>query len=258
MASSAAHAYQEWWNRWLHKKDDEAGNHIVEAYMPLVNYHVQRIASTLPKNISKDDLLSHGLTGLYDAMKKFDFSRDLKFDTYASIRIRGAIMDGLRQEDWLPRSLREKSKRIDDISSKLEQKLGRYATEEEVGQELNLSVEEVRKVVTETFFANTLSIDEETPEGEREETFRTAIEDKEAISPEESVMTHSTLKEIAQEIERLSEKEQIVLSLFYEEEMTLTEIGEIMSLSVSRISQIHSKALFRLRQSLKKHGRNVE
>ncbi|WP_240375334.1 FliA/WhiG family RNA polymerase sigma factor [Bacillus piscicola] len=254
---STSHAHQQWWDQWLEKDDNEAANHLIEAYMPLVHYHVQRIGSTLPRNVSKDDLVSHGLAGLYDAMKKFDFTRDLKFDTYASIRIRGAIIDGLRQEDWMPRSLREKSKKVEETISRLEQEQGRFVTEEEVGKVLNMDAEEVRKIVTETLFANTLSIDEETPEGDREETFRTAIEDKSALSPEDSLLKAVLVDELAKEIARLPEKEKTVLGLFYEEEITLTEIGEIMSLSVSRISQIHSKALFRLKQVLTKRWNHV-
>ncbi|MDQ0299156.1 RNA polymerase sigma factor for flagellar operon FliA [Salibacterium salarium] len=250
MSRSTPHAYQEWWDRWLTYDDETAANRLVEAYMPLVYYHVQRIGSGLPKNVSKEELLSHGLSGLYDAMKKFDFSRDLKFDTYASFRIRGAIIDGLRQEDWMPRSLRDKSKKIEDTIESLEQKYGRYVSEDEVGEMLDMDADEVRKVVTETFFANMLSIDEETPEGEREETYRASIEDTSSPSPEDTLVQSVSLQELAEEMEHLSEKEKTVIGLFYQDEMTLTEIGEIMGLSTSRISQIHSKALFRLKQTL--------
>ncbi|WP_246031614.1 FliA/WhiG family RNA polymerase sigma factor [Salibacterium salarium] len=252
MSRSTPHAHQEWWDRWLKQDDETAANRLVEAYMPLVNYHVQRIGSGLPRNVSSEELLSHGLSGLYDAMKKFDFSRDLKFDTYASFRIRGAIIDGLRQEDWMPRSLRDKSKKIEETIESLEQKYGRYVSEEEVGETLDMKADEVRKVVTETFFANMLSIDEETPEGEREETYRASIEDTSSPSPEDTLIQSASLHELVEELDNLSEKEKTVIGLFYQDEMTLTEIGEIMSLSTSRISQIHSKALFRLKQTLLK------
>ncbi|MGY4689844.1 FliA/WhiG family RNA polymerase sigma factor [Salibacterium sp. K-3] len=254
MMNPGSSEQNEWWDRWLNKKDETAADKLVEAYMPLVQYHVQRIGSGLPRNVSKEELVSHGLSGLYDAMKKFDISRNLKFDTYASFRIRGAIIDGLRQEDWMPRSLRDKSKKIEDTMEQLEQRHGRYVSEEEVGRALDMNGDEVRKVVTETFFSNMLSIDEETPEGEREETYRSSIEDTSSPSPED-VLVHSTsVNELAEVMEQLSEKEKTVIGLFYQEELTLTDIGEVMGLSTSRISQIHSKALFRLKQALLKKG----
>ncbi|SDG98667.1 RNA polymerase, sigma 28 subunit, SigD/FliA/WhiG [Alteribacillus persepolensis] len=251
MSRSTAHPHQHLWNKWIKEGDGQAGDQLVEKYMPLVHYHVQRIQFHLPKSVIREDLISHGLNGLYDAMKKFDFSRDLKFDTYASFRIRGAIIDGLRQEDWMPRSLREKAKKIEETTEELEQEYGRHVREEEVGRVLGMSKEEVRKVTAESFFAHTLSMDEATPEGEREETFTASIADKNVLSPEETYIKSAALQELADVIQHLPEKEKVVIGLFYQEEMTLTEIGEIMSLSTSRISQIHSKALFRLKQTLK-------
>ncbi|SFP08244.1 FliA/WhiG family RNA polymerase sigma factor [Salibacterium halotolerans] len=252
MMNSGSSEHKEWWDRWLYKEDETAADKLVEAYMPLVKYHVQRIGSGLPRNVSKEELISHGMSGLYDAMKKFDVSRNLKFDTYASFRIRGAIIDGLRQEDWMPRSLRDKSKRIEETMEELEQRHGRYVSEDEVGHVLDMNGEEVRKVVTETFFSNMLSIDEETPEGEREETYRASIEDTSSPSPEDILVQSVSVSELAEVMEQLSEKEKTVVGLFYQEELTLTDIGEIMGLSTSRISQIHSKALFRLKQALLK------
>ncbi|MFB5660542.1 FliA/WhiG family RNA polymerase sigma factor [Alteribacillus sp. HJP-4] len=252
MPRTTPHAHHELWNKWLKERNREAANELVEVYQPLVHYHVQRIGAGLPQNVSRQDLISHGLSGLYDAMNKFDFSRELKFDTYASFRIRGAILDGLRHEDWMPRSLRDKAKKIEETMEQLEQRYGRHVTEEEVGTEIDMTVDEVRKVSAESFYANTLSIDEETSEGEREETYSAAIEDRSAASPEEEVMKKAAVAELILVMKDLSKKEQTVVGLFYEEDMTLTEIGEIMGLSTSRISQIHSKALFRLKQVLEK------
>ncbi|WP_298784380.1 FliA/WhiG family RNA polymerase sigma factor [uncultured Marinococcus sp.] len=251
MSRSTAHAHQEIWEKWLDNYDDTAADQLVDIYMPLVHYHVQRIAAKLPKNVNRDDLVSHGLMGLYDAMKKFDLSRDLKFDTYASFRIRGAIIDGLRQEDWMPRSLREKTKKIEETAEWLEQKKGRFVSDREIGEELDMKSSEVSKVIAENYFVHMLSMDEATPDGERDETYRGAIVDHNAPSPEEMLTDQASLHELGEAIANLPEKEQKVVSLFYLEEMTLTEIGHILSLSTSRISQIHSKALFRLRQYLK-------
>ncbi|CAM3704140.1 FliA/WhiG family RNA polymerase sigma factor [Mesobacillus zeae] len=242
---------QEIWEKWIQSRDREAANLLIKKYMQLVSYHVQRISATLPKSVSRGDLKSLGMMGLYDALEKFDHKRDLKFDTYASFRIRGAILDGLRKEDWLPRSTREKAKRIEAAAEKLEQQYMRNVTAEEIAAVVGLETEEIVTTVNEHFFANVLSIDEQSNEDEREgQSF--SIKDNKTATPEESLVKGEMLQEMAALISQLNEKEQLVLSLFYREELTLTEIGQVMSLSTSRISQIHSKALFKLRKLLEK------
>ncbi|MBU8906988.1 FliA/WhiG family RNA polymerase sigma factor [Desertibacillus haloalkaliphilus] len=253
MPSSSVIEDKQVWEKWVNDRDVDACDTLIRMYMPLVNYHVQRISVGLPRNVNKEDLQSHGMIGLYDALEKFDMSRDLKFDTYASFRIRGAIIDGLRREDWLPRSLREKAKKVEATMEKLEQTHGRYVTEEEVAKELGMTVEDVTQVLSESFMAHKLSIDEESNDSERDESFQTMIEDTAAQSPEESIMTEATKQELLHVIKQLNEKEQLVVSLFYYEELTLTEIGQVLGLSTSRISQIHSKALFRMQQVLMKN-----
>ncbi|QOY34497.1 FliA/WhiG family RNA polymerase sigma factor [Anaerobacillus isosaccharinicus] len=236
------------WKKWIEHRDHEACDELIRMYLPLVEYHVQRISVGLPRNVNKEDLKSHAFMGLYDALEKFDYTRELKFDTYASFRIRGSIIDGLRQEDWLPRSLRERSKKVEAATEKLEQTHGRYVTAKEVADQLELSEDEVLQVMSESFVANLLSIDEKTNESERDETFKSTLMDKKTLNPEEQMVKKNNQEELVQIIESLNEKEQLVISLFYFEELTLTEIGQIMGLSTSRISQIHSKALFRLKQ----------
>ncbi|WP_100404462.1 FliA/WhiG family RNA polymerase sigma factor [Bacillus solitudinis] len=240
------------WDSWLTDRDNDACDSLIRLYMPLVHYHVQRISVGLPKNVMKDDLLSHGLMGLFDALEKFEPSRDLKFDTYASFRVRGAIIDGLRKEDWLPRSMREKIKKVEAMTERLEQITGRNVTCSEVAKELEMDSDEVAQIMTESFVSNMLSIDEPTQESDRQETHAASIEDKRMITPEKSLVEAATKEELAVVVSQLSEKEQLVISLFYYEEMTLTEIGQILNLSTSRISQIHSKALFRLQQAMNK------
>ncbi|GEN82003.1 RNA polymerase sigma-D factor [Sporosarcina luteola] len=238
------------WKLWLTNRDSDAGDRLVRKYTPLVNYHVQRISSGLPRNVSRDDILSLGLQGLFDALTKFDPSRDLKFDTYASFRIRGSIIDGLRKEDWLPRSSREKSKRLEEEISKLEQKLLRHATPEEIASHLGIEVEEVYQTVHEHYFSNVLSMDERMSEDDEEGQKSFILKDDHERSPEQKVMMGELVGDLALKIKELNNNEQLVLNLFYTDEMTLTEIGEIMNLSTSRISQIHSKALFKLRKLL--------
>jgi RNA polymerase sigma factor for flagellar operon FliA len=249
MTNVSARESQKHWENWIHSRDPQAGDELVQQYMPLVHYQVQRIAVALPKNINRQELISFGLMGLYDALEKFDPSRDLKFDTYASFRIRGAILDGLRKEDWLPRSTREKAKKIEAVIAKMEQQHMRAVTAKEVAEELGMSEEDVYSVMNEGFFAHILSLDDWSKEQEDDDSPLT-LRDEKASSPEETILMKEMHEQLAEVIQQLNEKEQLVISLFYKEELTLTEIGHIMGLSTSRISQIHSKAIFKLRKIL--------
>ncbi|GIN18924.1 MAG TPA: FliA/WhiG family RNA polymerase sigma factor [Bacillus bacterium] len=244
------------WERWREERDPESGNHLVKKYMPLVTYHVQRISVNLPQNVSREELKSLGIMGLLDALDKFDLNRKLKFDTYASFRIRGAIIDGLRKEDWLPRSTREKAKEIESVQNSLEQELMRHVTAEEIAEKMGVSDTEVVKTMNEYFFAQVFSVNEYMTGEEEDETHSYTIKDDHTPTPEEQIIKKEWLEEMAEVITTLTDNEQLVLSLFYDEELTLTEIGHIMQLSTSRISQIHSKALFKLRRQLLKTENN--
>jgi len=240
----------ECWDRWRREHDKNAADYLLQLYMPLVNYHVQRISAGLPKNVERSELKSHGLYGLYDALEKFDCERDLKFDTYASFRIRGAILDGLRKEDWMPRSVREKIKKIEAAAEKIEQEKMRTATIEEVAAASGMPVEEVGKIMSESLFASLVSLDDDqnVNAGERSAS---VIEDKVTVLPEEQVIKEENHHLLASQIAQLKHNERLVITLFYYEGLTLTEIGHVLGLSTSRISQIHSKALFKLRKYLK-------
>lgn len=240
----------ECWEQWIEKRDPDAGDMLVHKYTPLVSYHVQRISSGLPRNVSRDDIMGLGLQGLFDALIKFDPTRDLKFDTYASFRIRGTIIDGLRKEDWLPRSSREKSKKLQIEIENLEQTLMRHATPEEVANHMGISVEEVYQTMNEYYFSSVLSIDEKLQDNEDDGESTFIIKDEKMETPEQKVVMNELIEDLEEKIQDLNKNEQIVLNLFYTEELTLTEIGEILSLSTSRISQIHSKALFKLKELL--------
>lgn len=240
------------WKQWIESKDPQAGDFLAKKYMPLVSYHVQRISVGLPKSVSRDDLRGLGMMGLFNALERFEPARDLKFDTYASFRIRGAILDGLRKEDWLPRSSREKTKKIESTIEKLEQEKMRNVTPEEVASELNISADEVISTLNENFFANIISVDENPQEQDDKEGKAFNFKDEKAVLPEESAIREELYNELAKVITTLNKNEQMVLQLFYKEELTLTEIGQIMDLSTSRISQIHSKAIFKLRSLLTK------
>ncbi|MDF2066039.1 MULTISPECIES: FliA/WhiG family RNA polymerase sigma factor [unclassified Bacillus (in: firmicutes)] len=245
------------WKKWIENKDPQAGDLLIRKYTPLVSYHVQRIGASIPKNISRDELKSLGMMGLFDALNKFDYSRDLKFDTYASFRVRGAIIDGLRKEDWLPRSSREKAKKLEAKIEELEQRLMRHASAEEIADFVEMPVEDVYQTVQEHFFSNVLSIDEQLQDNEEMDSKSFNIRDDSQKTPEQHMVKHELIQDLAKQINQLNENEQLVLSLFYTEELTLTVIGEMLGLSTSRISQIHSKALFKLRKLLGNEIMNV-
>ncbi len=244
--------FQSLWTKWQKDKDEEAGNELVQQYMPLVEYQVSRIFAHLPKTVSKQEVMSLGLMGLVDALEKFDVTRDLKFDTYASFRIRGAIIDGLRREDWLPRTIREKIKQMEAVASKLEQTLNRKPSAAEIAKELQLPIEEVEELIKDSLFANVLSIEEKSKDESdgHKEGIGYVIPGDESELPEEQLLQKERVQHLIQGIKKLNEKEQLVVSLFYQEELTLTEIGEVLNLSTSRISQIHSRALSKLKDIL--------
>lgn len=257
MSNSLPMEEQKCWELWTSSRNADAGDILVGKYLPLVSYHVQRIAVGLPKNVSREELRSFGMMGLLDALNKYDMSRDLKFDTYASFRIRGAIIDGLRKEDWLPRSTREKVKKIEAASASLEQHFMRQATTKEIAEETGFTEDEVCKTLNEHFFANVLSMDEQIHDQDESENHNHVIKDEITLTPEAEMVKKEWFGELTEAIKGLNEKEQLVLSLFYHEELTFTEIGEVVQLSTSRISQIHSKALLKLKGILlKKDGTN--
>lgn len=250
MPTTSSSNLDKYWSKWVAEHDNEAASYLISSYMPLVTYHVQRISVGLPKSISKDELISHGMIGLYDALEKFDYNRDLKFDTYASFRIRGAILDGLRKEDWLPRSLRDKIKKVDQAIEQLEQQLMRNVTIEEVAIKLQMPTDQVAEIMTEGFCANMLSLEADYDDESEKQSYHYTVEDSHTMKPEDALLRDENKEELAEIISQLNKNEQLVISLFYYDELTLTEIGQVLSLSTSRISQIHSKALFKLRKHI--------
>lgn len=252
MSQVAREEEMQHWHKWVQSKNPKAGDFLAKKYMPLVSYHVQRISVGLPKSVNRDELRSLGLMGLFNALERFDPNRDLKFDTYASFRIRGTILDGLRKEDWLPRSTREKTKKIESTIERLEQEKMRNVTVEEIACELGLSVDEVMSTLNENFFSNIISVDEHPVDQEDKDGKVFHFKDEKAILPEDELLKEELYEELASVITTLNKNEQLVLQLFYKEELTLTEIGQVMNLSTSRISQIHTKAIYKLRHTLSK------
>ncbi|WP_290769363.1 MULTISPECIES: FliA/WhiG family RNA polymerase sigma factor [Exiguobacterium] len=238
------------WDRWNMDRDMDTANELLAHYEFLIHYHVQRMIVTLPKSVERDELKSLGYMGLYDALMKYDPEHNNKFDTYAAFRIRGAIIDGLRKVDWLPRSVREKVKKIDHVAEKLEQSLHRAPTKSELASACDLPISEIERTMAEGYFANMLSIDEAVTLQEEGKVMSVTYFDPDSEKPEDTLLQRELIDVLAAEVDHLSEKERLVVSLFYFDELTLTEIGEVLELSTSRISQIHSKALKTLKHAL--------
>ncbi|MCD1257794.1 FliA/WhiG family RNA polymerase sigma factor [Paenibacillus athensensis] len=239
-------AHLELWKQWKEQAWLPAKQALIEAYLPLVDYVSGRLAIGLPKTVSRDDLSSYGVMGLIDAVEKFDYARGLQFETYASWRIRGAIIDGLRQGDWVPRSVREKAKKIEDAYQKLEQHYLRSVTDAEISEYLQVSEQDFQHMLQDIAITTICSIDDPIRE-EDSETRLSLLVDEKAKNPEYKVNEFFLKESLAKAIERLTEKERTVVSLFYYEELSLSEIAEVMNLSPSRISQLHSKAILRLK-----------
>jgi RNA polymerase sigma factor for flagellar operon FliA len=238
---------------WKQEGSREAEEELIARFLPLVNKVANRLAIGLPNTVDKDDLISYGRLGLLDALAKFDHTRGLQFETYAMWRIRGAMIDGLRENDWIPRTVRDKAKKIEEAYARLEQQMLRTPTEQEICEYLGMTEKELQQVYYDTSLAAMVSIDEAVGDEDEQKTARHSYIVDELTPRPERVAETSSLKEVLiNTIDKLPEKERLVVSLFYFEELTLSEIAEVMNLSPSRISQLHSKAIFRLRSSLQR------
>ncbi|MFM1650840.1 FliA/WhiG family RNA polymerase sigma factor [Brevibacillus sp. B_LB10_24] len=239
------------WVLWKEEGSRSAEEELVEQFLPLVGKVANRLSIGLPASVEKDDLISYGRFGLLDALAKFDHTRGLQFETYAMWRIRGAMIDGLREADWIPRTIRDKAKKIEEAHTVLEQSCLRTPTDQEVSEYLGITEKELRQVYYDTSISTMISIDEAVGDEDEQKTARhTYIVDDTTPGPERVAELGSLKEVLSRSIDKLPEKERLVVSLFYFEELTLTEIAEVMNLSPSRISQLHSKAVSRLRSSL--------
>lgn len=243
------------WRRLREKKEKAAEAELVERYLPLVDYVSRKIWNGLPYTVERDDLIGFGHFGLLDAIKKFDYTRGLKFETYAIWRIRGGILDGLRGVDTLPRSAREKAKKVEEAYVFLEQRNKRLASDKEVCEYLGIQEKELMQIFSEAAFATPLSLDEPVQDEEDHSSVRQSfVKDDKASDPQKELDALSDKKILAEAIDKLSEKERLIVTLYYYEELTITEIAEIMSLSPSRISQLHSRAIGKIRAWLSNSG----
>ncbi len=242
------------WEEYSKNKTPELREKIIIEYASLVKIVAGKLGIYLGYNVEYDDLVGYGTFGLIDAIDKYDFDKGVKFETYASLRIRGAILDQVRRMDWLPRTVRQKQKRMDAAYQKLETESGRFATDEELAAELEISVEELNQWQAQTKAAGVVSLDEYLEQGSENGIVGT-VESEDFAQPEKQ-MEQKTMKELlVRSLESLTEKEKKVVLLYYYEELTLKEISEVLEVSESRISQLHTKAIQKLRLKL---GNQIE
>ncbi len=244
---------QKLWEDYSRKRTPELQEKIIIEYAGLVKLVAGRLSMYLGYNVEYDDLVGYGTFGLIDAIDKFDFTKGVKFETYASLRIRGAILDQIRKMDWIPRSIRQKQRKIDLAYQSLEIKYGRMANDEEVAQELEISVDELDNWQSQTKITNIVSLDEFMEQGSESKVEQSLTAD---FDQPDKIIEKQELKELlVKTLETLTEKEKSVIIFYYYEELTLKEISRILEVSESRISQLHTKALQKMKIKL---GNNIE
>jgi len=224
---------------------------LIQETLPLIKHIAHRVAIRLPSNVEIRDLINAGVLGLMDAIEKFEPERNVKFKTYAEVRIRGAILDSLRDLDWAPRSLRKKSKDLERMYADLSQKLGRPATDEEVSEAMGENIEDFHELVDQ-LHGLTIGSFENLSDSEDSENYINYYPDDGSNDPYMKFESNELTRLLAEAIEELPEKERLVLSLYYFEEFTMKEIGALLGVNESRVSQLHTKATLRLRGKLGK------
>ncbi|MDR3349657.1 MAG: FliA/WhiG family RNA polymerase sigma factor [Acidaminococcales bacterium] len=230
------------WKEYTQTRSLKLRNQLAEHYLPLVRIVAGRLGISLPAYVDRDDFLSTGFIGLLQAIERYDAERGVKFETYATVRIRGAILDALRVQDWIPASVRQKAKQYQNALQTLEGRLGRSATDKEIARELSMSEEQLQTLLSEIQVVTVIPL---------EEFSQTEESGRGGVGNLTDDFERTEVKELlTQAIERLPGRERLVMSLYYYEGLTLKEISAVMTLSEARISQLHTKGIFRLRNAL--------
>jgi RNA polymerase sigma factor for flagellar operon FliA len=242
----------EVWRRYkADPTNQQLRNILIEHYLPLVRYNGERIWARLPEGVELDDLISAGVFGLMDAIDAFDLSRGVKFETYCVPRIRGAMLDELRTMDWVPRLVRSKASKLNEATKQLEAKLGRHPTEAELAEHLDMSVEELEKMMVEANAVNLISLNKKWYETDSYKDVREIdiLEDKKGEDPTRRIQRNDLMRLVTKGLNR---NERLIIILYYYEELTMKEIGATLDLSESRVSQMHSAIVARLQGQLGK------
>ena len=244
-------AVADLWARYVVDRDSGLRDRLILHYAPLVKYVAGRVGSGLPAHVEQADLVSYGTFGLIDAITRFEPSREIKFESYAMARIRGAIIDELRSTDWIPRSVRMKARQFERTVAALESKLQRSPTEEEIAAEMDMGVEDVRKFLGQLSLVNVIALDEllVDDDGSAPRLVDT-LQDSRALDPQAMAEHGEARQLLARAVEQLPDREKVVVSLYYFEGLTLSEIGRVLGVTESRICQLHTKAVLHLRTKL--------
>ncbi|AEY66554.1 FliA/WhiG family RNA polymerase sigma factor [Clostridium sp. BNL1100] len=239
------------WKQYIETKDASAKEKLIIQYAYLIKYVAGRLSIYFGSNVEFDDLVGYGAFGLIDAIEKYDLAKGVKFETYASLRIRGSIIDSIRDMDWVPRSLRQKNKELEKVYAEIENEKGHTATDKEVAEKMGLGMDDFYKLLNDVNVSSMMSLDEFMEQNYERglEIFSESTEDK----PEASLEFNEMKQLLADSIDKLPEKEKAVITFYYFEELTLKEISAIMNVTESRISQLHTKALLRMKGKLFRH-----
>ena len=236
------------WEAYQKNPSCEIREKIILEYAPLVKVVAGRLSMYLGYNVEYDDLVGYGIFGLIDAIDKFDAAKDVKFETYASLRIRGSILDQIRKMDWIPRTVRQKQKKLDEAIKKIEMQTGRNASEEEIAKEIGISDDELSIWQSQLKVTNVVSLNEYVEQGT--EPVMDAKNNSHFIQPEEKVQENELKQVLKDTLKLLTEKERRVIELYYYEELTLKEISKVLEVSESRVSQLHTKALLKMKKKM--------
>jgi len=240
------------WQEYRRNRDEKLRDRLILTYAPLVKYVAGRLGSGLPAHVEEGDLVSYGLLGLIGAIERYDPDRDVKFETYAIARIKGSIIDELRALDWVPRSVRARARDIERAVAELESKLGRAPNDDEIATKLGLTEDELEDSLTEISRSSIAALDElwTVSAGGDQIALIDTIEDTAGPEPQSALAQTELREAMADAIARLPEREKLVVTLYYYEELTLREIGEVLGVTESRVSQLHTKAILRLKARL--------
>ena len=243
---------QSLWLEFTRTRDHAVRDRLILTYAPLVKFVAGRLGSGLPAHVDESDLVSYGLLGLIGAIERFDPTREIKFETYAIARIRGAIIDELRALDWVPRSVRSRAREIERAMAELERRLHRAPTDEEIAVKLGITVEDLEGSLIEISRSSIAALDElwTVSAGGDQIALIDTIEDTQGPEPQSALAQAEMREALGEAIARLPEREKLVVTLYYYEELTLREIGEVLGVTESRVSQLHTKAILRLKARL--------
>lgn len=236
------------WSEYQKKPTQEIREQLILCYAQLVKLVAGRLSMYLGHNVDYDDLVSYGIFGLIDAIDKFDCDKNVKFETYASLRIRGAILDQIRKMDWIPRTVRQRQRRIDEAIKSVEMRTGKTATDEEVAIELGISEDELTSWQSQLKVTNVVSLSEFEETGQ--EPVMEPINKNRFVQPEDVVAEKELKEKLIESFDALTEKERLVVELYYYEDLTLKEISLVLEVSESRVSQLHTKALLKMRKKM--------